>query len=321
MSCYTPIRRYQGEGYDTQRPDRQRPGVQRVGRILTRTAVTRAFVTGGVLTALSTGPADAQQGLLLYVPNGVSDSVSVFGLDATGSLTAATTLTAFGHSTEQTVVRSDQAFAYVTLNLDNQVKVIDTKTNTVVQTLSALTGPRGIAVSADGTRVAVASNTGGTNTVSVFTAAPVTGQLRALTTINTGANTQPRRVVFSPDGSRLFIANQGVLGANGSVAVVDTATNAIIATVATGGQLTDIAINPAGTRVYAVSTSNQVFVIDTATSSVVATLATGGDARGVVVSLDGTRFYVTNQNTNTINQFDATTNTSLGTVASTGATP
>jgi len=266
---------------------------------------------------LACGVARAQQGLLLYVPNGVGDSVSVFQTTA-GGLAPVTTITPFGNSPEQAAVRADQAFAYVTSNLTNEVMVVDTATHTIVQAIGGVTGPRGIAVSPNGQKVYAASNTGGVNTVSAYAADPVTGQLTFQAAIATGANTQPRRLAFSPDGARLYVANQGNLGANGSIAVVDTATNAIVATVATGGQLTDVAVNPAGTRVYATSTTNQVFVVDTSTNAVVATPATGGDARGVAVSPDGTRFYVANQNTNTINQFDAATNTSLGTVAGTG---
>ena len=266
--------------------------------------------------------ASAQEGTLLYVPNGVGDSVAVFSRNADGTLAPVTTITGPGlNSPEQVAVRADQAFAYVTVNIDNVVQVVDTRTNGVVQTVTGLTGPRGVAVSPDGSRVYVANNTGGTNTVSAYSADPLTGQLTALATISTGVNTQPRRVVVSPDGSRLYIANQGNLGANGSISVVDTSTNTIVATVATGGQLTDIAVNAAGTRVYVVSTTNQMFVVDTATNTVVATVATGGDARGVVVHPDGTRVYVTNQNTNTINQFDAATNASLGVVPSLGTTP
>ena len=180
-------------------------------------AVACALLAGTALMALSSGIAHAQQGLLYYVPNGVSDSVSVFSTNANGSLTPVTTISGIGNNPEQIAVRGDQAFAYVSLNIDNQLKVIDTRTNTVVQTLSTVTGPRGVAVSLNAMRVAVANNNVGVNTVSVFTADPLTGQLSPLATIPTGSNTQPRRVVFSPDSSRLFIANQGNLGANGSV--------------------------------------------------------------------------------------------------------
>jgi fibronectin-binding autotransporter adhesin len=262
--------------------------------------------------ALAAGQAHAQSGQLLYVSNRNSNSVSVYQTNADGSLTAVTTIAAIGTQPRGVAVRGDQAFAYVALNGAgvNQVKVIDTSTNTVVQTVATGAGPLGIAVSPDGTRVYAANNDG--NTVSVFSADSGTGQLTALATITVGNS--PRAVKFNSDGSRAYIANQSP--GSGSVSVVDTATNSVIATINTGGQLTDLAINPAGTRVYVSDTGNKVYVIDTADNTVVATpTATLSNPSGIAVSADGTRFYVSNINGHNISQFDATTNASLGMVA------
>jgi autotransporter-associated beta strand protein/YVTN family beta-propeller protein len=263
--------------------------------------------------ALASGQAHAQAGQLLYVSNNASNSISVYQTNADGSLTAVTTIAAIGTQPRGIAVRGDQAFAYVALNGPgvNQVKVIDTSTNTVVQTVATGASPFGIAVSPDGTRVYAANNNG--NSVSVFSADSVTGQLSALTTITVG--NQPRSIKFNSDGSRAYIANQSP--GSGSVSVVDTATNSVIATINTGGQLTDLAINPDGTRIYASDTGNKVYVINTATNTVVATpTATLSNPSGIAVSADGTRFYVANINGHNISQFDAATNTSLGTVVS-----
>ncbi|HEX8962862.1 MAG TPA: autotransporter-associated beta strand repeat-containing protein, partial [Rhodocyclaceae bacterium] len=264
--------------------------------------------------ALSAGHAHAQAGQLVYVPNSASNDVSVYRTNADGSLTAVTTIAGI-NTAEQAAVRGDQAFAYVSASGSNQVKVIDTGTNTVVQTMATGTKPFGVAVSPDGTRVYVANVGAGVNTVSVFSADALTGQLSAPTTIAVGSN--PRAIRFSSDGSRAYVANQDATGfGNGSVSVINTATNSVIATINTGGQLVDLAVNPAGTRVYVVDINNKVNVIDTATNTVVATpTATLNNPRGILVSADGSRFYVTNINTTSISQFDAATNASLGTVA------
>ncbi|WP_411883674.1 autotransporter domain-containing protein [Polaromonas sp. YR568] len=277
-------------------------------------------LVGAGLAVAGYGGACAQEGLLLYATTATND-VSVLRTNADGTLGAVTTINV-GAASTHAVVRGDQAFAYVTLNGQDQLKVIDTRTNTVVQTVATGDGPRGVNVSPDGTRVYVANNAGGANTLSVFSADARTGQLTALTSIATGANSQPRQVVFSQDGLRAYIANQGT-GANGSVSILDTATNTIIGTVNTGGQLIAIAANPAGTRVYATSATNQVFAIDTAAPvpGVIATLPTGSLPFGVTVSPDGRYFYVSNQNDFTVRQYDAASNTQVGGPLAAGFNP
>ncbi len=230
----------------TYRPASQPQGKQIPAQIKNCRRLSAAYATfaaGAALAALVSGEAHAQSGLLLYTPNSGSNNVSVYTSNADGTLAATSTL-AVGNTPVYAVVRGDQAFAYVTNNNANTLSVIDTQTNAVVQTVAAGAGPRGLAVSPDGRLVYVANNTSGTNTVSVFSADALTGQLSLSTTIATGANSLPRQVVFSQDGSRAYIANQGQLGNNGSISIVNTATNAIIGTVATGGQLSDIAGQP-----------------------------------------------------------------------------
>jgi len=289
------------------RPASQPQGKQIPAQLRNRRWFSAACAAFAIGASLACAQAHAQAGLLLYVTNLFDNNVSVFQTNADGSLAAVTTIAGVGTTLRGVAVRGDQAFAYITSNGTGEVKVIDTSTNAVVQTIATGAGPFGVAVSPDGSRVYVANQSG--TTVSVFSADSATGQLSALTTITTG--TAPRAVKFSADGTRAYVANQ----TSGSVSVINTATNSVIATVPTGGTLLDIAVNPAGTRIYAIdSAGRKVHVIDTATNSVVASPATGNAPRGLVVSADGTRFYVSNLNDHTISQFDASTNTLLGTV-------
>jgi YVTN family beta-propeller protein len=100
-----------------------------------------------------------------------------------------------------------------------------------------------------------------------------------------------------------------------NVSVIDTANNAVVATVAVGANPTGVAVHPAGTRVYVANqSSNTVSVIDTLSNTVIATVAVGGFPTGVAVNPAGTRVYVTNQAANTVSVLDTASNTVVGTV-------
>src|SRR5262249_57958899 len=82
----------------------------------------------------------------------------------------------------------------------------------------------------------------------------------------------------------------------GTVKVIDTATNTIVATVLLGqmSRPREVAITPDGTHAYVTSTGivSTVFVIDTATNTRVANVLVGEDPRGVAITPDGTLAYV-----------------------------
>jgi YVTN family beta-propeller protein len=150
-------------------------------------------------------------------------------------------------------------YAYIVNNGDNTVSVIDTQSNTVIANVTVGNGPTGVAVSADGTRIYV------TNANSY------------LTSVGTGG-------VNEETG-------------NGTVSVIDAATNTVIATIPLGYMPGGVAVSADGTRIYVVnSDNNTVSVIDAATNTVIATIPVGIMPDGVAVSPDGTKVYVTNWN-------------------------
>jgi len=161
----------------------------------------------------------------------------------------------------------------------------------------------------------------------------------------------PSALALSPDGSRLYVADQGTQ----SLVVVATATNTTVASIPGMNAPTNVAVSPDGTRVYVADLGGYVSVIDTATNtisgtvtglssagamafspsgtrayivdpiaagvsvvsvasnSVVDTINIGGTPTGVAVSLDGSRVYVTE--TGGMSVVDTDTNTVLATVA------
>src|SRR5262245_10962516 len=88
-----------------------------------------------------------------------------------------------------------------------------------------------------------------------------------------------------------YVTNPGA----GTISVIDTATNTVVATVPVGGAPRWVAITPDGTRAY-VTNVGAVSVIATATNTVVATVPMGTEnhANEVAITPDGTHAYVVN---------------------------
>jgi YVTN family beta-propeller protein len=91
-------------------------------------------------------------------------------------------------------------------------------------------------------------------------------------------------VAVTPDGSKVYVANDVP---NGTVSVIDTATNTVSATVAVGRHPVGVAVKPDGSKIYVVNKGNgNVSVID-ATNKVVATIDVGLAPFAVAVAPDG----------------------------------
>ena len=83
-----------------------------------------------------------------------------------------------------------------------------------------------------------------------------------------------------------------------SIRVIDTANDAVVASIPIEGWATGVALNAAGTRAYVTSSTDGtavvVSIIDTATNRVVSTIRPGPGQTGIAVNRSGTRVYVTN---------------------------
>lgn len=110
-----------------------------------------------------------------------------------------------------------------------------------------------------------------------------------------------------------YVVNHG----DGTVSVLDTANNAVVATVTVGSEPSGAAVTPLGTRVYVtnqVAPVGTVSVIDTSVNGVVATVTVGARPSGVAVKLPGTRVYVTNRDDKTVSVIDTATNAVVATI-------
>ena len=107
---------------------------------------------------------------------------------------------------------------------------------------------------------------------------------------------------------------------SGTVSVIDTTNNTLVATIPVGIFPSGVAITPDGTRVYVTNIFNSISVIDAATNSVVVTIPSGQFPTGIAITPDGTRAYVvnqfvTNQGNNTVSVIDTITNAIVATIS------
>ena len=86
---------------------------------------------------------------------------------------------------------------------------------------------------------------------------------------------------FTPDGTPAYVTNLF----SSSVSVIETASNAAIATIGVVPDTQGLGMTPDGTRAYVASFGfNSIFVIDTATNTVSATILGGANPVGVAIA-------------------------------------
>jgi len=130
-------------------------------------------------------------------------------------------------------------------------------------------------------------------------------------------------IAVTPDGSRVYvpvarIACGQTLDSPSRVEVIDTATNAIIKTILTGGGAygpTDLVITPDGSWVYVSHHGdNKIHIISTVTNTIVGSVSVAGQPVGIAVTPDGSRVYTAPRLLRSISVIDTSTNSVIATV-------
>jgi YVTN family beta-propeller protein len=188
----------------------------------------------------------------------------------------------------------------------DSVRVIGTL-NHVVASVPVVGHPKALAIDTAGHLVCVTSHDG-----------PVS-------IINTADNTVKTipghsiAATLSPDGAYLYTADNATdpAGDYGRISVIDTESEAV-ATVSVDNLVTDLAVTPDGSRLYALTSERNSYyqyargaiaVIDTATRSVIDTIAVGSSPDTLRISPDGARIYVIHPDTHSISAVDPATRT------------
>ncbi len=129
----------------------------------------------------------------------------------------------FGHSPFGIAIAPNGEYAYVPNYLDGTVAVIDTRTNTAVDTIDIGTNPVRMAITPD-SRYAYETNYNA-STVSVINISSnkVVGSI----SIAVG---NPLGIAITPDGRYAYVTTS-LNGTNGAASVIDIATNKVIDTI------------------------------------------------------------------------------------------
>ncbi len=116
--------------------------------------------------------------------------------------------------------------------------------------------------------------------------------------------TNPQQAQLTPDGSRLYVSNEGNVTTcpipPGTISVINTATNAVTNTIPVGVDPGPVRFSPNAAEAFLVNQSDcdpagTVSVINVSTSAVVATVSVGKLPVTLSVSQDGAKVYVANK--------------------------
>lgn len=124
----------------------------------------------------------------------------------------------------------------------------------------------------------------------------------------------PTGIVFSPDGSRAYVANQF-----GDVSVIDVATQSVVGSVEIGNPLA-VRVSPDGAQLFVATGNTQVFIVDIASLQITKTVEVGFAPNGFAVHPDGRILYVSSFLGGTVTEIDMFTGAVLRTF-SVGGTP
>lgn len=215
---------------------------------------------------------------------------------------AVTDVIRVGEDPTRIAINPEETRLYVTNHQDNTVSVISTSTNEVIATIPVLYRPTGIAVHPNGAFVYVSS--GEANSLDVIDAA-------TNSVVATVPGVGGPSVALNPQGTFAYIATDGPSEfVPGTVSVVSTLTNSLVASIQVGNFPYAVAVEPTGALVYVANyNSGTVSVIDAATTMVTATIPVGASPRAIAVDASGSFAYVANGSSNSVSVVDLATNT------------
>lgn len=221
------------------------------------------------------------------------------------STTAAAISLWLGIATAVLAGPADAARLYVSNEDGESVTVLDTATNAVIATLAIGKRPRGLKLTADGSRlfVAVSGLPKCPPSVPDEECAKLKRDLKAdgIAVVDTAthqvvkvlhAGSDPEQFALSRDGRKLFVANED----SATLSVVDVMRGTVVQRVPVGREPEGVAVTPDGRWVLVTNESdNSVSIIDTGTLKIVKSVQVGKRPRDIAFTPDGRTAYVSGE--------------------------
>ena len=248
-------------------------------------------------------------------------SMEIAPTQSTPQLAPSTTQIALGAWPDFLATKGSRV--YVLNAGDSTVSVIDTNTNTVIDTSDQLSAGGAMVLSPDG-KLYVAEYVG--NRVLVLDAAT----LEQVDTINV-TTTYGGTLAVSQNGQYLYVGSTtydlvpyydeygnpyydeygnpyySYVNPKGSVSVVNTTTKGVIANIPIGPSIGNVELSPDGRLLYA-NAPDRVHVINAVTNTYVTSFSVGGRPADVAFSPDSRRAYITNLQSGELYVIDTVTN-------------
>jgi YVTN family beta-propeller protein len=223
------------------------------------------------------------QGLVLQWGGIIDRTYSGFGFSAGNG----------GVGTDYHLIKNFSIIANVTANISpTPTPTMISLVNQVKTTITPFDKPRSVAITPDSEYAYVVCpesvNVIKTATNNVTTSLPIENNLFD--------------IALSPRGEFAYITNDGYFyphygWKNGSISVLNTKTNLVIASINLGTNANNLAVSPNGEYVYVIDKGDGiVYMIRTTKNVVVATIPVGNDANDIAVSPNGELVYVVGGN-------------------------
>jgi YVTN family beta-propeller protein len=198
---------------------------------------------------------------------------------------------------------------YVGNQDSDNVYVIDMTSDTAIGTISIGDEVGGIAISLDNSKAYVVdSNNDRVRIVNLVNDANTI-------TKDVSVGVDPVGVIISPVGDKVYISNT-YGGADGTVSVIDVATDTVSGSIAVGKNPYSMAINEDGTRLYVANLlSGSISVVDTSIRSVISTFTIGTMPMGIDFNSTEDGLLVVDYAGNKVYEINSSTGALLNTIA------